>query len=99
MHISIGSDALRLSRPPNQSLVTAGLFFLMNQDIFGSQGQEKSQISDYKRRPDQPENLAEVDGVYCECAAGFSHDVRPEAEGYSMRGADFERIEDNCLFT
>lgn len=77
-HFSIGSDALQ----PFKATINRWLRpdILMNQDI--SVAKAKKAISDYKKAADQPENLAELMVFYCECAAGFSHDVGLEDEGY-----------------
>lgn len=51
-----------------------------NQDI--SVSKAKKAISDYKKALGHPEGLAELMVFYCEQAAGFSHDIGLQDEGY-----------------
>jgi hypothetical protein len=75
---ALGTDVLE----PYKDAIARWLWpdVLRNQDT--SVAKAKKAISDYKKAVGQPEGLAELTVFYCEQAAGFSHDLGLQDEGY-----------------
>ncbi|MGL1835095.1 hypothetical protein ACKVEX_16010 [Rhodocyclaceae bacterium SMB388] len=75
---ALGDDVLK----PYKATIDRWLWpdVFKNQDT--SVAKAKKAISDYKKAIGQPEGLAELMVFYCERAAGFSHDVGLQDEGY-----------------
>jgi hypothetical protein len=75
---ALGGDVLK----PYKATIARWLWpnVFKDQDI--SVAKAKKAISDYKKAMGQSEGLAELMVFYCEQAAGFSHDVGLQDEGY-----------------
>ncbi len=75
---ALGNDVLE----PYKKKIAHGLWpdVCENQDI--SVSKAKKAIADYNKAVGQPEGLAELMVFYCEQAAGFSHDLGLQHEGY-----------------
>lgn len=74
----LGDDVLK----PYKATIDRWLWpdFFKNQDT--SVAKAKKAIADYRKAIGDPQGLAELMVYYCERAAGFSHDVGLQDEGY-----------------
>jgi hypothetical protein len=76
--LSLGDDVLKPYKVTIDRWLWPDMF--KNQDT--SVAKAKKPIADYKKAIGQAEGLAELMVFYCERAAGFSHEVGQQDEGY-----------------